>query len=166
MAFVQELATSITYTLRDWNGNKRQATVFAPDTVIGEDVNAWAIGAGLALVDGASNAVIDNITVTRVFTNDTPGTPPNTSNVERKGVWVSKVEGGGYNVLSIPSVDIALIQEGSDILLPSNAAVIAMSAALIDTGIFDTVGLGNYRGDALIALAELPYVRHAKSRKG
>lgn len=92
--------------------------------------------------------------------------PPETSDVERKGVFSFRATNGQTIKLEVPSVLNSLVVDGSNILLVSDANVVAFVAAVLDTGL----GAGNSpvtnAGVDLIASQGTPHKIHRKSAKG
>lgn len=166
MAFVQDLATAVTYRFADNDGNVGTLTLYAPDVVVGENVKTWAQGTGYTTVLAMTNASILGYTISINVYQTAPQAAVEASDVERKGVFTFPVSGGGRSTFSIPSIKNELVINGTQFLDESNAAVIAFIAMMEDTGLFDTVGLGNFRGDALLAHTIKPKKTHRNSAKG
>ena len=166
MAFVQELATRIVYAFRDLDGNTSTLTLYAPDTVLGEDIQTWAEGTGYAAILAMTNASITGYSIITQVKQDAPQLAVEASDVERKGTFTYPVQGGGSSTFNVPSVKNELVVDGTQVLDPDNAAVIAFHAMMEDTGLFDLVGLGNFRGDKLLPHIAAAKKTHRTSSKG
>lgn len=166
MAFVQELATAVTYQFVDLDGNKASLTLYAPDVVIGENIKTWAEGTGYTTVLALTNASILGYAISIQVKQNAPQAAVEASDVERKGVFSFPVAGGGSSSFSVPSIKNELVINGTQFLDEANAAVSSFTAMMEDTGLFDTVGLGNFRGDALLAHTAKPKKTHRNSGKG
>lgn len=166
MAFVQELATAVTYQFVDNDGNKASLTLYAPDVVIGENIKTWAEGTGYSTVLAMTNASILGYAISIQVKQNAPQAAVEASDVERKGVFTFPVSGGGSSTFSIPSIKNELVIDKTQFLDEANAAVVAFTAMMEDTGLFDTVGLGNFRGDSLLAHTAKPKKTHRNSSKG
>lgn len=166
MAWVQETAKAITYSFVDLEGNPSTLTLYAPVSVIQEDIDIWAQGVGYTTVLALTNASIIGYTTSQSFRQDAPQAAVEASDVERKGKFPMRVSGGGVSTFSVPSIKNEKVVNGSNILNPADADVLAFQAMLVDTGIFDLVGLGNFRGDALVAPSRAPYKAHRSNPNG
>lgn len=166
MAWVQETAKSVTYQFRDLDGNPGSLTLYAPNAVIQADLDLWAQGDGYTTVLALTNASIVGYSTSSSFLQDAPQAAAEASDVERKGKFPMRVQGGGVSTFSVPSIKNELVVNGSNILNPAAPEVIAMLAMLADTGLIDLYGLGNFRGDKLLAPSRPPYKAHRGSTEG
>lgn len=166
MAIVADGTTGMNFTFKDRDGNTATLTLYAPSLAVTEDVATWASGAGATLVQALSNAVITNISVTQKYIEDAPTVPVEASDVERKGVFSFNVEGAGHSTFRIPSIKNELVIDGTKYINQADTAVAAFIAAMLDSGLFDTYQLGNFRGDPLETLVGPPYKTHVGSSKG
>lgn len=157
---------AINYTFYDRDNNSATLTLYAPADVITEDVEAWAIGTGAALAQAMSDAQIRQVTIVQTYEESTIVQPVEASDVERKAVFDFKVAGGGHSTFRIPSIKNTLVVDGTKYINRADAAVVAFEAAVIDTGLFDLYGLGNFRGDKLTALNNVPFKSHRGSNDG
>lgn len=166
MAWVQETAKSVTYQFRDLDGNPGTLTLYAPNDVLQADIDLWAQGTGYTTVLALTNASIVGYTTSGAWRQDAPQAAIEASDVQRKGKFSMRVQGGGTSIFSVPSIKNELVVNGTNVLNPTDPAVVAMVNMLQDTGLFDVFGLGNYRGDKLITLARAPYKAHSASSEG
>lgn len=166
MAMVSVGTKAINYTYTDRDDNTATLTLYAPNDVITEDVETWAIGPGLTLAQGISNATITGLSITQNYEENAPAIAVEASDVERKALFSFKVDGGGTSSFRIPSVRNELVVDGTNVLNQADASVSGFIAAMTDTGLFDLFGMGNFRGDKLTALASVPRKVHKNSTKG
>jgi len=114
-----------------------------------------------------TNGQVVGVEYIRSFEEDDLTLPVEASDVERKLVMSFKVAGGGNAVFAIPSVDNALIVDGTPYANTSSQAIIDLVNGFISTGIADFAALRNYRGDELLELNGPPYKKHyARKAKG
>lgn len=154
MAWRKQGVQTVTYTLRDYNGDTSTMQLNVPDTVILEDVDTWAKGTGLANLEALTDAVVVGISINQSYYDDAPATPPSTSNVERKGSFTFRADNGLTMNIQVPSIDRSLVVPGSHLL--TGAAVDAFVAMVVDEGLFDLVGLVSASGAKLTGLYKAP----------
>lgn len=116
--------TAMTLTIQDLDGNKRTTSVIFPGTVTVADILA-NLAAVEAAVAGITNGFIVDGTVTIDLNQTDPfgAGPPESSDVERKAAFVFTTEAGTYAKYEVPSVDPALVVDGSNVLDRANLAV-------------------------------------------
>lgn len=166
MAFAQEGATRINFKFQDRDKNTATLTCYAPDAVLQEDVVTWATTVGGPTLQAVSDATIVTISIVQDFSDAAAAQAVEGSDVERKMRVTFPVAGSKPSVFSIPSVLNTKVIDGSNIINTADSAVIAVLAMFEDTGLFDTVGLGNYRGEPLLTHEVAPVKVHRKSDKG
>lgn len=167
MAIVAAGTSAILFNFQDRDENTASLTLYSPSAAITEDVATWASTTGAGLVQALSNAKLISISIIQRFVNDDVSTlPVEASDVERKAVFSYDVAGGGVSTFRIPSIDNTHVVDGTKFLNPTDTAVAAFQAAMIDAGLFDVYGLGNFRGDKLVAPNGAPYKAHKGSNKG
>ena len=166
MAFAQDGATRINFKFQDRDKNTATLTCYAPDAVVQADIVTWATTVGGPTLQAVSDATIVTISVVQDFSDAAAAQAVEGSDVERKGQFVFPVAGSKPSIFSIPSFLNTKVIDGSNIINTADSAVIAVLAMFEDTGLFDTVGLGNYRGEALLTHEKAPIKVHRKSDKG
>lgn len=137
------LPTEFTIGVRDYNNEDSTSSIFFPTasdlaTVIAQAAAVEAVVA--ALTDG----FIYGGGISRRFnqTDDPPETGiPNTSNVQRKGVFIFENEFGTYNTYTVPSIDRGLVIAGSKQINRSAPAVAAYVALMTSA----VAGIGGLR---------------------
>lgn len=158
---------TINYAFEDRDKNRSTLTLYAPSAAITENVETWATGAGATMLQALTDARIVEVSVIRNFRETDMATlAPETSDVERKGLFSFEVDGGGVSSFRIPSFLNSLVIDGTNTINTTAPAVVAFQNAMVDAGVFDLVGLGNFRGDKLIAPATPPRKVHRGSMKG
>ena len=166
MALSAPTTWEFTLVLTDRDNNKAPVSFFAPAAVILGDLETFITGTLIPNVEALSDAVVTSYHIGRSAFDYAPAQAPETSDVERKGVFSFRVDGGGILTNQIPSIKNTLVVDGSNLLNPADAAVTTFIAMMTDTGLLDVYGMGNFRGDALLAQSSPPHKIHKKSNKG
>lgn len=130
-----------------------------------------AVTAALVVINAAdalSDAVLTGYTISRGSVDHVAIATgaPETSDVERKGVFVWRADNGQTVKIEVPSILNTLVVDGTNVIAPTDAAVLAFVNGVINTGI----GAGNSpitnAGASLVALTEPGKKVHRKSSKG
>lgn len=166
MAFVATGTQAINVTFEDRDGNQSTISFFVPGAAVTEDVETFATGTLITRLTALSDAFIRRVTMTHTFENDTYVQPVEACDIERKGVWVWKAEDRTTSKNEIPSIKNTLVLDGTNFINTTDAAVIAFKDMMVDDGLFDTYGMGNYRGIKLVDTKSAPEKIHRKSSKG
>lgn len=166
MAFVATSTKSMSLTLEDRDKNQSTITFHAPGAVVTADVETFALGTLATNIGALSNAGIRRISITHTYENDSFVQPPEESDVERKGVfvWVSDDRTTSKN--EIPSLKNTLVLDGTDFINTTDSNVVTFMNMMIDSGLWDTYGLGNYRGIKLRGTKSAPKKIHRGSNEG
>lgn len=166
MAFPATGAQSMAVTFEDRDTNQSTVDFYVPSAAITADVATFATGSLITTLTGLSNASIRRVTLSRTYENDAFVTPPEESDVQRKGVfsWVASDRTKSRN--EIPSIKNTLVLDGTDFLNSGDPLVQALITMVVDEGLIDVYGLGNYRGVKIVQMSSAPYKRHRKSVKG
>lgn len=123
----------LSITVEDYNGEQAVTEVFYPN---GVDLDGLL--AEIATIEAAVAALSDGlivgggITIPLIQTTAPPAQRPASSNVQRKGKFVFRNAAGTYNTYQIPSIDRALVQEGSNAIIVGDAAVQAYINLLLN----------------------------------
>lgn len=150
-------AWSIDFRYRDADNNTSTFTIYANEAATFADVETFA-GAMRAAVEPLTDAVLTGYSITRNVIEDAPAAAPETSDVERKGYFLARLGDTRSTSVSIPSIDNALVVNGTNVIDLSNVAVAAFVAAWEATGV-DRVGVDLVR-------VEKAEKRHRGSTKG
>lgn len=166
MAFVADGAQSMSVTFEDRDKNQSTVDFYVPAAVVSGDITTFVTGDLPTTLGALSNAGIRRVTVSKSWEQDTWVVPVEASDVQRKGVfpWLASDRSKSRN--EIPSIKNELVIDGTDFILQSDAAVTAFVAMVVDAGLLDVYGLGNYRGVKITGLDGVPYKRHRKSTRG
>lgn len=166
MAFVPTGTTVISVTFEDRDLNTSTVQFFVPAAAVTADVETFAIGTLVTNLAALSDAFIRRVNVSHTFENDTYVLPVEACDVERKGVFVWQATDRTTSKNEIPSVKNTLILDKTQNINTTDAAVVAFQDMMIDTGLFDVYGMGNYRGIKLIGTKSAPKKIHRESNKG
>lgn len=166
MAIVPSGAKRMNFTFEDRDKNRSTLTLYAPSAVVSDDAATWATTDGVALLQPLTDARIASISIIDEYVNDDLTVPVEASDVERKGLFSFDVEGAGVSSFRIPSFLNTKVIDGTNTINTADAAVQAFINGMIDAGLIDVYGLGNFRGDKLVALATAPRKVHRGSTKG
>jgi len=167
MALVAEPRYVVTATFKDRDNNKSSFGFNLLSSLSNLQVEEAALDIALAAA-AVSNALLIGLGINRnyVETANIALQAPEASDVERKAVYVFQTEEGQVVTVQIPSVDNTLVIDGSNILNPAAAAVVAFSTLFLDTGL----GVGNspitVSGEDITSLKTPAYKRHRRSSKG
>lgn len=166
MAFVADGAQSMAVTFEDRDTNQSTVDFYVPEAAITADVAAFATTDLITTLAALSNASIRRVTLSRTYVNDAFVQPVEASDVQRKGVftWLANDRTKSRN--EIPSIKNELVIDGTDFINASDAGVAALIAMVVDAGLIDVYGLGNYRGVKIVQMSGPPYKRHRKSTRG
>lgn len=131
----------VSLTIQDYTNEKSDATVYWPDG-LSLDGLAAEVANLEAIIAALTDGFIVGGTITQKLIQNTPfgAGPPNTSDVNRKGIFTFRNANGTSNKYEIPSLDRALLARGSNNLDPANAAVAAYVSMMISGGLGGLVG--------------------------
>ena len=166
MAFVAAGTQAMNVTFEDRDLNPSTVSFFVPSAVVTADVNTFATTTLPTTLGALSDAYIRRITVTRSFENDTYVQPPESCDIERKGMFSWRAQDRTTSKNEIPSIKNTLVVDGSNILNIADPLVSAFLAMMVDAGLLDVYGLGNYRGVKIVGTASAPRKIHRASSKG
>ena len=122
---------SMTLTIKDLDNNKRTSSVIFPGTLSIADLLANLAAVETAVAGITNGFIVDGtITIDLLQTDPFGAGPPESSDVERKGVFTFTTAAGTYAKYEIPSVDPTLVVDGSNVLDRSSPAVAAYVALM------------------------------------
>lgn len=156
MAF-EKRPWSITYTFRDRDDNAGSATVFVDTTLdyVALETKAAALAASIGAL---SDAPITQYTISALYVDPAAPTPPETSDVERKGRFVFDLDDTRVTSVSVPSFKNTLVIDDSNLINVSDPLVATFVTAVIADGA-DRIGVD-------ISALKSATKRHIKSSKG
>lgn len=163
MALVERDRWEVTFGFADNNGNTATTSVYYPGALTDTQVRdaAALLYAALAAVTDAN---LTGYSISRTFVEDALGTPPATSEVERKlylslGTALDKAAAS----MNIPSPAFTLEQEGTDVPVLSSVAFTALRTLLTNGGLGGGNGVADKRGEDITRVTRA-IVRH-RNRK-
>jgi len=166
MAFVPAGVQAMNVTFEDRDKNTGTVAFFVPAAVITADVDTFATTTLPTILAPLSDAFIRRISIQRTWENDTYVQPVEAADVERKGVFVWSALDRTISKNEIPSIKNTLVLDGTNTINTTDAAIVAFIAMMVDTGLLDVYGLGNYRGIKLTGTKTAPRKIHRASSKG
>lgn len=167
MAFVDDLLWVAVGSFQDRDRNISRMSVNLPAALTYDAAETAALAVFNAAVP-ISDAVLFSYSLGKgAFDYDAfAAQAPETSDVERKGVFQLRAANGQTVKFEVPSIKNSLVVDGTNAILVADAAVTAFMAALQDTGL----GAGNSpvtnAGADLVANLGTPHKIHRRSSKG
>jgi sulfur carrier protein ThiS len=123
---------TVTVTVQDLDGNQRPASITFPGSLTIVDILA-NLAATEAVVAALTNGAVVGGSVTVSLTQTSAFVaPPESSDVERKGSFIFKTAADTTAKYEIPSIDPALVVDGSNIIDPANIAVAGYAAFMVN----------------------------------
>lgn len=157
--------TTLVFQDRDKNTASVSARFDSALTASGLETELLALGAAIA-------AVVDSVLVAISYTRTLQeidqtvlNSAPETSDVERKGVFVFNTSYGTNSKMELPSIKNTLVVDGSNIINMADAAVIAFLAA-VAPGTPGAASPLDPAGGTLTFSGTAAHKMHRKSSKG
>jgi hypothetical protein len=166
MAFVPAGTQVISVTFEDRDVNQSTTQFFVPAAAVAADVATFARGTLVTNLAAISDASIRRVTIHQTYDNDSFVLPPETCDIERKGLFSWRASDRTRSKTEIPSIKNTLVLDKTNNILTSDPAVAAFIAMMVDTGLFDVYGMGNYRGVKLVDTITAPRKIHRGSNEG
>lgn len=166
MALIVAPVKTINITLQDRNNNKSTLTFYTPTAVVTEDVTTFITGTLIPNINAISNATVVGWSVSQGAYDDVGDNIDLASDVERKMSVSFATEDRSTMSLEVPSLKQSLVVKDTNVVNSADAGVTAFLNMIVDDGLFDTYGMGNFRGARLIAVKTPPMQTHRKSSKG
>jgi hypothetical protein len=166
MAFTRQPTYCLTLSFIDRDKNKG-STEFFVDTVntVLEIITALEATI-IPAVQALSDAVITGWSINSTSTDLAPAVPAETSDVERKGVFVFQAANGASYTLQIPSIKNTLVIDGTNVIDQANAAVTTFVDMVVSDVLLALVRPRTYLGSDIARLFSTPNKKHRKSGKG
>lgn len=166
MALVQSPTYNVTLSLVDRDRNVSTMSVHVPTTSLIGAVETWVSGTLIPAIQAISDAVVKAWTINSSAVDDTAvALAPESSDVERKGVFSFRAVDGSTYVVSVPSVLNTLVIDETNIISKSNAAIVNFATAMIDTSLVTLISPATYLGSDIIML-DKAVKHHRGSRRG
>lgn len=167
MAIVRSSVYNITITGvdRDKNRGSIQFYVDTGNTIL-EVVTAISTTI-IPRVQAISDMLITGWTISSVAEeSDLSAQAPESSDVERKGVFSFGCSDGTTMVLQVPSFLNTLVIDGTNTINTTAAAVTNFTEMVISDAVLALVRPRNYRGVDANSVVKAPYKRHRRNSKG
>lgn len=167
MALVEDPIVRASVTFQDRDKNTSNTSVLFPtgNTVaniiaeLEEDLIPALVGASDAIVVGYSinfgATDYDNLALQA----------PETSDVERKGVFMFRAPNGQIGKMEVPSIKNTLVVDGTNVINMADPLAAAVETAILTAGV-DGLQPSTNTGAAYTAREGTPHKIHRKSRKG
>lgn len=166
MALVEAPVKTLNVTLQDRNNNKGTLTLYTPAAVVSEDAATFMTDTLIPQLELLSNATVVAWSIVQSARDDVTDNTDLASDVERKLSISFATNDLSTMSIEIPSVRQALVIKDTNVVDPANATVAAFVNMVLDTGLIDVYGLGNFRGASLVAVKTPPKQVHRRSSKG
>jgi hypothetical protein len=129
MAILTSPVFKVSLSFRDLDKNVGSLTINVPVTTTIAEINT-AVAALRTVVDGLSDAAFIGYNISYSAVETEPATPPEGSDVERKGSFTFR-DGAGYpTTLQVPSIRNSLVINETQNINRAAAEVIAFEAAM------------------------------------
>lgn len=160
MAFEGRPVYDIDFVFRDNNSKTSTVGAYVNASILYTDVLTGVQEIATRL-QNASDAALVRYSISQSFRNTTPPVPPKTSEVERKlRIPLHTAEMENATAIEVPSPKFELEIDGTDVVDPANAIVVALLAALRNEGgILDTAQLTDNRGEDVTGTGR-PFFTH------
>lgn len=144
---------SVSVTLVDRDKNRSSVSFHVPNSVT---VGALATQMGDSLIpaiQGISDAVVESWSITQSATDHAAASlAPESSDVERKGVFSFRADNGAPFVCQVPSIKNTVVIDETNIIDRANTAVAAFITAVTDPGLLELGKPSTYLGADIIQL--------------
>lgn len=165
MALVQQPTYSVTLSLVDRDRNTSTMSVNIPTSSLIGAVEAWVSGTLIPAVQGISNAVVKQWSISTSAVDDAAvALAPEESDVERKGVFSFRAADGSSYVVSVPSLKNTVVIDETNVINKADAAVTAFTDAILDTS-STLITPSSYLGSNVVMLNKAVKM-HRGSRRG
>lgn len=137
----------------------------ASELLVDVVIDAKEVAAAAAAI---SNAVLKRITISYVLEDPVVDytTADEASEVQRKTVAMFADSEGNPAKMEIPSPPGSIVVDGSDVLNPANAAVIAFIAKMTNSGVTPGIGPVSSHDLPIVKLTTPLYKKHRSSKRG
>ena len=166
MALTVSPTYNVSVSLVDRDSNKSTVNFHVPNTVT---VGALADQMGTSLIpaiQGISDAVVESWSISQTAEDlAAAALAPESSDVERKGVFSFRAANGAPFVCQIPSIKNTLVIDETNVINRADALVVAFIAAVVDPGLLELGKPSTYLGSDIIQLDKARKT-HRGSRRG
>lgn len=166
MAITPSPTYNVSVSLVDRDKNRSSVSFHVPTTVT---VGALADQMGSSLlpaITGVSDAVIESWSITLSATDqDAVDLAPESSDVERKGVFSFRAANGAPFVCQVPSIKNTVVIDETNIIDREDADVAAFITAVTDPGLLELGKPATYLGSDIVRL-DKAVKKHRGSGRG
>lgn len=155
----------VSVSMRDRDNNISNVGFNYPAANTIGNVEAELTGTVIPAIAAISDAVVVGYSINYGAGDDVAPVAPETSDVERKGVFTFRVDNGQVVKYEVPSIRNTLVVDGTNVLNPADAAVIAFIAAITSPGIEGLQPVSNV-GGLIVSQASPARKMHRRSSKG
>lgn len=155
----------VSVSLRDRDNNLSSVGFNYPSANTIGNVEAELTGTVIPAIQALSDAVVVGWSINYGAGDNVAPLAPETSDVERKGVFTFRADNGQIVKFEIPSIRNTLVVDGTNVLNPADAGVIAFISAMTAAGVDGLQAVSNV-GGLLLAQASPAKKMHRRSSKG
>lgn len=151
MALTPDDVYTVNVTFRDRDNNTSTITFYLNSALgLAGDADAAVSGFILPALAALTDAVILSYSISFGQTESAPAVAPETSDIERKGVFTFRAANGATMKQEIPSIKNTLVVDGSNVLDRANAAVATYIAYMLAGGPLNLANPRTYLGSDLV----------------
>lgn len=135
MAMVVSPVFDVTVSLVDRDRNVSTITTHIPTASDIADIEAAITSTLIPALTGISDALVKSWSITRSAVDDTAASDaPETSDVERKGVFSFRADDGSAYVINVPSIKNTVVIDRTNLINIADTGVAAFIAAIVTGG--------------------------------
>ena len=162
MAILTSPVFKVSLQFRDLDKNVGSLTINVPVTTTVAEIDI-AVAALRTLIDGLSDAAFIGYNISYGAVETTPATPPENSDVERKGSFSFR-DGAGYiTTLQVPSIRNSLVINETQNINRADVAVVAFETAMV-TGALLTGRPTSSHGADLVSVTRAKKIHRGNSK--
>jgi hypothetical protein len=156
---------SVNVTLMDRDRNLSNMSFNIPNGGLLAVIETAITGTLLTAIAAITDAVIVAWSVTTGAKDHAPALPPETSDVERKGVFSFRADNGASYVVAVPSIKNTMVIDQTNQINRLDAAVAAFIATVLDGSILGIAHPVTYLNSDIVSL-EKSVKKHRGSSVG
>jgi len=163
MAILTSPVFKVSLSFRDLDKNEGTMTINVPVTTTIVEIDV-AVAALRTIVEGLSDAAFVGYSIAYSAKETVPATPPEGSDVERKGSFTF-TDGAGYSTsLQVPSIKNSLVVNETQNINRADVLVVAFETAMVTGALLTGRPTSNHGAD-LVSVSRAKKI-HRKSSKG
>lgn len=165
MALVSAPTYNVSVGFIDRDKNRSTVQFSVPTTVTVGALSSQLGDSLLPALAGISDAVIESWSITASAKDDgAAALAPESSDVERKGVFSFRADNGAAYVCSVPSIKNSLVIDETNVIDRAAAEVAAFITAVTDPGLLELGKPSTYLGADIIQLDKARKTHRGSSR--